>query len=564
VNQDELNDIYQRELLQELLIKSLRTIQDLQEQVEEEKRTCKKKEDQLQQQAALFQRCYEESLSQIEILFGVSQMDHSNFQDMVHYAIKAALELTSSELGWIGFPVSQELDFQIFSLTKDGFQEINYHPDRGTLFPILGFDLLAEAIQRKKPMVLEGCGKESGRKVCSADNVAVVPLFRDDSIVIVGCLGGKKAGYSGLDVNQFCLLLSSIGKAVQRRETKKRLRLTEEKLSKILEACPSAINLNRLSTGEYEQVNKSFERITGFSRHEVIGKTPFSVGLVDSKEFTELTKILKEKGYQNNFETKITTKTGNEKTILLSTEVFDLNGGKYVIGVFDDITQRKKIEREINRLERLNLIGQMAAGISHEIRNPLSVIRGFLQLLSEKEVDMKNQEYFSMMIEELDRANAILDGFLSLTRVYSPDMRWVNINDIVKNLFPLIEADAMIGDKMVDLELTSTPDLQLDEKEIRQMILNFCRNGLEAMTPGGILTIKTGHVDGGVVLGVSDQGLGIKPEIMDKIGTPFFTTKEKGTGLGLAVCYSIAARNGGSISIETGPEGTTFWVQFQL
>lgn len=104
----------------------------------------------------------------------------------------------------------------------------------------------------------------------------------------------------------------------------------------------------------------------------------------------------------------------------------------------------------------------------------------------------------------------------------------------------------------------------LDEKEIKQLIFNLVRNGLEAMKPGQTLTIKT-YVEGTTaVLAVQDQGSGIKPEIMDKIGTPFFTTKDHGTGLGLAICYSIAKRHKAAIDIETGAHGTTFFVRFNL
>ena len=108
------------------------------------------------------------------------------------------------------------------------------------------------------------------------------------------------------------------------------------------------------------------------------------------------------------------------------------------------------------------------------------------------------------------------------------------------------------------------PDLLLDKKEIHQVIHNLTRNGLEAMPPGGCLFIRT-YKDGDVVvLAVQDQGKGIEPDVLEKLGTPFFTTKENGTGLGLAVCYSIAARHNAKIEIETGADGTTFYIKFKV
>ncbi len=131
-------------------------------------------------------------------------------------------------------------------------------------------------------------------------------------------------------------------------------------------------------------------------------------------------------------------------------------------------------------------------------------------------------------------------------------------------MISLIETDAIKNDKYVNLELEEVPDLLLEKNDIKQLILNLTRNGLEAMNPGGYLTIKTFTGGHEVVLAVNDQGKGIPPEHLEKMGIPFFTTKDYGTGLGLAVCYKIAARHNASINIETCPAGTTFFVKFKV
>jgi signal transduction histidine kinase len=166
------------------------------------------------------------------------------------------------------------------------------------------------------------------------------------------------------------------------------------------------------------------------------------------------------------------------------------------------------------------------------------------------------------MIDELDRANSIITEFLSLARNKPADLKLQNINLILQKLLPLIQADASNNGKFVEVELTEIFDLLLDEEEIIQLVLNLVRNGFEAMTSGKKLTIRT-FLDGNqVVLAVKDQGSGIKPEVLDKIGTPFFTTKDNGTGLGLSVCYGIVERNNATINIETGSSGTTIFVRF--
>lgn len=242
---------------------------------------------------------------------------------------------------------------------------------------------------------------------------------------------------------------------------------------------------------------------------------------------------------------------------------YDIDGSLLVMILGFDITEQKQLEKEIARLDRLNLVGEMAAGIGHEIRNPMTTVRGFLQMLGEKDDCTKYKEYFNLMIEELDRANSIITEFLSLAKNKPVELKKQNLNKIVTVILPLITADAMVTDKYIKVDLDNIPELLLDEKEIRQLILNLVRNGLEAMSPGGHLKIKTSAEDDEVVLAVRDYGKGINPDVLEKIGTPFYTTKESGTGLGLAVCYSIAARHNATINVETGPDGTTFFVRFK-
>lgn len=240
----------------------------------------------------------------------------------------------------------------------------------------------------------------------------------------------------------------------------------------------------------------------------------------------------------------------------------DVDGSLLVMVLGFDVAEKRRLDREIARLDRLNLVGEMAAGIGHEIRNPMTTVRGFLQMLSEKNDCTRYKEYFSLMIEELDRANSIITEFLSLAKNKPVEFKMQDLNRIVKVIMPLISADAMVTDNNIEVELGNIPKLLLDEKEIRQLLLNLVRNGLEAMPPGGALTIKTFCEGGEVVLAVTDHGKGIGPDVLEKIGTPFYTTKENGTGLGLAVCYSIAARHKAAVTVDTGPTGTTFYFRF--
>ncbi len=233
-----------------------------------------------------------------------------------------------------------------------------------------------------------------------------------------------------------------------------------------------------------------------------------------------------------------------------------------VEGIIRDVTARKELEQEIFRLDRLNIVGQMAANIGHEIRNPLTTVRGYLQVMSRKQEFERYGDNFRLLLDELDRANALITEYLSLSKNRLTDQQPRNLNAIIESLFPLILADAAISNHVVRLDLGNVPDLPLDEKEIRQLLLNLVRNGLEAMEPGKVLTIRTYADECSVILAVRNEGPEIPADVLEKLGIPFFTTKEKGTGLGLAICYSIANRHRARIQVDTSPCGTTFSVAF--
>lgn len=226
----------------------------------------------------------------------------------------------------------------------------------------------------------------------------------------------------------------------------------------------------------------------------------------------------------------------------------------------------KQHKEEISRLERLNLVGEMAAGIGHEIRNPLTMIRGFLQLFENRQDYFQDRETFELMISELDRANSILTEFLSLAKnnVTSFDMQPVNLNALIRRVYPLINVDAMHNNQSVITEYEEIPEILANPKELNQLIFNLVRNAIEANSPGQSVTIQTFKSDDDICLAVKDQGPGIAPEIIHKLGTPFMTTKENGTGLGLSVCYRIAARHNAVLEVETDFSGSKFTIKFKL
>lgn len=234
-----------------------------------------------------------------------------------------------------------------------------------------------------------------------------------------------------------------------------------------------------------------------------------------------------------------------------------------VAALYQDISEIESLRTKLTHMESLSLIGQMAASITHEIRNPMSVVRGFIQLIHERNPGAF-LDFYDIIRLELDRVNDIINDFLALAQNRVVELKESSLNDTVRSLEPMILADANLRGIMFRTELADgLPSILQNDKEIKQLLLNLSRNALDAMTPGGVLTIRTEASPTGVLLILSDTGHGIPKETMDKVLQPFYTTKENGTGLGLAVCSSIVKKHNGSIHIDsTEGVGTKFIIAF--
>lgn len=342
------------------------------------------------------------------------------------------------------------------------------------------------------------------------------------------------------------------------------LKLSELRFSKMFHDSPNIQAIVRLNDYVIVDVNKNVERFFDSTRKEIIGRSMLDLKIfADQEQRNEFLTELTKEGKNYDKEIKIRTRAGEERVLLGTGVVVNMSGERCMLLSHRDITESIEMEKEMKKLERFNLIGQVAAGIGHEIRNPLTTVRGFLQLFQTKQESCQNfKDQFRLMIEELDRANSIITEFLTLARSKPEKVEMKNLNDVINKILPLIQAQAIKEEKHVYAILDKVPDLPLDENEIRQVIFNFVRNGLEAMQEGGNITIRTYTRQSHVILSIRDEGEGIKTEILEKIGTPFYTTKDGGTGLGLAICYSIAERHQASIDVKTGPRGTDFIVKF--
>ncbi|MEG6584948.1 ATP-binding protein [Dendrosporobacter sp. 1207_IL3150] len=336
------------------------------------------------------------------------------------------------------------------------------------------------------------------------------------------------------------------------------------KLTKAINLNPNIIILLSLEDHTYIEVNDAFLRAAQVKREDVIGRNFEEFNLwADLNEYAYARSIREQQGKVSNFEMHFLS-NGEIRDGLLSCEEDEFNGKNCLIVVITDITDKKKLDNELARLESLNLIGEMAASIGHEVRNPMTTVRGYLQLFQRNQKFELYKEQIATMIEEIDRGNSIISEFLYLAKDKKTDLQPGYLDDAVNALYPLIHADALHHGHTLQTNTIQTPCILIDSKEIRQVILNLTRNAMEAMDSPGIVTIRSYSTDEEVILEISDTGKGIPEEILAKIGTPFQTTKESGTGLGLAVCYGIANRHGAKLDCKTSSAGTTFTLRFKI
>ncbi|MFC0213059.1 ATP-binding protein [Paenibacillus chartarius] len=350
---------------------------------------------------------------------------------------------------------------------------------------------------------------------------------------------------------------SMIQALYERSRAEKLLKESEQRYKSLFENNPDGVcSLDRI--GRIVTVNPAMERITGFSSEELKNVTihtlllPEETGKWDHHFASAL------QGDTQYFEQVFIRRDGMQSIMSFIHVPIYFNekiNGVYVIA--KDITERKRSDELLIKSEKLSVVGQLAAGVAHEIRNPLTALIGFVQLLKSK-VDNYGH-YFDIMSSELDRINFIVSEFLVISKPQVVKFQIRDMANVLMNTVALVNTKAIMQDVEITVGIREPlPPVLCDENQIKQVFINVLNNSIEAMPEGGMIRIEAFVRESDIVFRFIDEGQGIPEERIPRLGEPFYTTKEKGTGLGLMVSYKIIENHRGRMSItsELG-HGTT-------
>lgn len=336
---------------------------------------------------------------------------------------------------------------------------------------------------------------------------------------------------------------------------RKSLMKEKQQREQILSSIPVAIVTENHETNEIE-VNKMAKEMLGMEEADIKARVRKSIIPTENKSFWQMLSSLE------YFTTRKTSLTTNKKSyqILVSQSPLNNEAGEIVgrIFYFLDITEAERMEQRIHRSEKLAVLGELAAGAAHEIRNPLAVIDGFIHLMyGSLKDDDRHKFQLSLLIEELGRINHIIERMLMLAKPEAPKMKINSLKEVLDSIMPLIRANCPAGiDIRVQVDDFQT---QMDREQMKQVFYNLIRNSIEALDEQGHIHIYSQIENNYVHVYIKDNGQGIDKELQHHIFDPFISNKEFGTGLGLSIIQRIIVNHKGEIElVNSNGEQTLF------
>lgn len=305
-------------------------------------------------------------------------------------------------------------------------------------------------------------------------------------------------------------------------------------------------------------INETGSRLFGASKKEEIQQKKIAdlVHLDYHGRIKERVEIVSRGDATDFFEYKLVRLDGTvfEAEVKGIPTIFQNKPARHII--IRDITERKKTIELLLNAEKLNVAGQLAAGIAHEVRNPLTAIKGFLQLI-EKQLN-NHQSYFEIIQSEIDRIELILSELLILAKPQDLKFAPEHLQTLIREVKTLVDTQAIMNNIQIDfVNECGNLIINCDKNQLKQVMINFLKNSIEAMPAGGVITIELKkHGLNQVKMIVKDTGCGMPQHVLKRVGEPFFTTKESGTGLGIMNSKQIVENHHGTVHFWSDEKGT--------
>ncbi|MBI4642688.1 MAG: GAF domain-containing protein [Deltaproteobacteria bacterium] len=511
--------------------------------------------------------------SRLEAVWQISQMTKAALKEITDFALEEGVRLTKSTIGYLAFMNEEETVLTMQAWSKTAMEECAI-TDKPFIYPLETTGLWGEAVRQRRPIITNDYAAPNPyKKGYPAGHVEIrrhlnIPVFDGARIVAVAGVGNKDEDYDESDVRQLTLLMNGMWSQIKRQRAEEELTAEVERgiyfQHLLIDTCMDGIVAHDME-GVIRTFNDTAARILGYEPKEVMGKVNVKEIYAPGQLQEINTKIRDSfyggEGILENYETWMRHKDGALVPIWLSARVLKENDREIgMIGHFKDLRERKRMEDELLRSERLAILGKMAAHISHEIKNPLMLIGGFArQVLKDIAQDpQKNLGKLQIIVDEVRRLEDFLVEVGSYAKFSEPQKTMGNLNALIQETCQRLEPSLRESNIELVLELDpNLPEMQFDPAHLRQVILNIAKNGIEAMETRGTLTITTGRRIGRIFIEICDTGVGIPPEVQEKIFQPFFSSKPKGSGLGLAISQKIIQAHQGEIVIDSEPHKGT-------
>ncbi|NUO08395.1 MAG: GAF domain-containing protein [Candidatus Brocadia sp.] len=534
----------------------------------------KKKEEEIQK-----------SLSEQKALYRIGIMISSAIamNDVFQTIVKSGLEVTNTPAGSLALYDEEKHEMELTAV--HGFSpEFSLKATRWKVRP---GGLTSKILSQKQPVVVSDICQESSMdtRVILAEGIrslVATPLSTEDKIVgILYVDDYKPRSFTQRDISILELLATQASIAIKKAKTREQLELknnelrrTTDYLHNILDNSADVI-ITTDTENNVVEFNRGAEEILGYAQNETVGK-PLSQYFTNPGHCAFLLEKVKQEGKISNHETQFVTK--QQKTIDISLTLSQLkdSSGNMIgtVGISKDITEFKRTQAQLVQAGKLAGIGQLAAGIAHEINNPLSGVLGYAKRLMNKAGDEELKKIpafesfpreIKLIVDSALRCKKIIDGLLKFSRTSETMSMDVNVNEVIKESLILfgnqLSSQNIELNKVLDPRI---PTIRANHTQIQQVFTDIIINAIQAMQQGGRLTIITRNINSSAVeIEFTDTGEGITKENLSKIFEPFFTTREpgKGTGLGLYMIYRILQDHHGRIDVKSeAGKGATFTI----